>query len=362
MRCLESIKQKAGNNSYEIILMDDNSTDETRNAENHLENVNIQRNSNNLGFLLNCNKGASMAKGKYLVFLNNDTIVLPGWLDSLVETFDTVPSTGLVGSKLIFSNGLLQEAGGIVFKDGSAMNYGREDNPKLPQYNYLKDVDYCSGASICVRRDLWNKIGGFDTQYSPAYYEDTDLAFQIRSLGYRTIYQPNSEVLHFEGLSHGTDLNSGVKKKQAENQIIFHKKWKMELEKNHYSRNYKIKLARERNFKAKFLLVILSKVPAKKEAIFDTINTIYKDSNGVMKFLILEETYDFDDSTNCYWQQKGVEILQIKNESAFWKSWLDENNDAITDIYFEGKKSETLWNKYTEHLEQVNFKKQLLKE
>ncbi|WP_425480641.1 glycosyltransferase family 2 protein [Arenimonas daejeonensis] len=157
-------------------------------------------------------------KRRLLVFLNNDTTVQPGWLDALLATFETHPDTGLAGSKLVYPDGRLQEAGGIVFTDGTCWNYGRFEDPDHPRYNFVREVDYCSGAAIALRRDLFLRLGGFDSHYAPAYYEDTDLAMRIREQGLKVRYQPASVVIHHEGISSGTDVRGGVKSHQLSNQ------------------------------------------------------------------------------------------------------------------------------------------------
>jgi len=183
------------------------------------------RNEENKGFIFSCNLGAKHAIGEYLYFLNNDTEVCNGWLDNLLETFDLFPGAGLAGSKLIYPNGKLQEAGGVIWQDGSGWNYGRNSNLLEPTYNYAREVDYCSGASIMIPHKLFDEIGGFDELYSPAYYEDVDLAFKVRRLGYRVIYQPFSQVIHHEGISSGTDLKEGVKSYQISNQVKLVNRW-----------------------------------------------------------------------------------------------------------------------------------------
>jgi ubiquinone/menaquinone biosynthesis C-methylase UbiE/glycosyltransferase involved in cell wall biosynthesis len=146
-----------------------------------------------------------------------------------VETAQKDAGVGLVGSKLLYPDGTLQEAGSIVFRDGTAWNYGKLDNPERPQYNFRRETDYCSGASILVRKDAFEDVGGFDTRYIPAYYEDTDLAFSLRSRGYKVVYQPLSKVVHLEGMVHGTDPSSGVKRHQVLNRVKFAEKWEEEL-------------------------------------------------------------------------------------------------------------------------------------
>lgn len=229
-RCLESIAQNPPKNRFEVIVVDDASTDATPKMLRSIEGIRVVTNESNQGFIRSCNAGAKEAKGDFLHFLNNDTEVLPGWLDELVETFNAIPDTGLAGSKLIWPNGVLQEAGGLFWKDGSAWNYGREGDPNKPQFSYLRQADYVSGASIMVRANVFAKLGGFDERYLPAYGEDSDLAFKIRELGYKTFYQPMSRVIHYEGVSSGTSVTAGVKAYQVTNAKKLYERWSKTLE------------------------------------------------------------------------------------------------------------------------------------
>lgn len=253
-RCLRSIYHSSPKHSYEIIIVNDCSTDQTQEILSHIKGLTIVTNPTNSGFIISCNKGAQIAKGLYVLFLNNDTQVLPHWLDELVATFSLFPDAGLVGSKLIYPNGQLQEAGGIIWNDASGCNFGRLDHPNKPEYNYLREVDYCSGASIMVPRALFLEVGGFDERYRPAYYEDTDLAFSIRQKGYKVLYQPLSVVIHFEGISSGTDINKGVKSHQPINAVKFYSKWKTVLN-QHGSNSSNLYLEKERKINKRLLYI-----------------------------------------------------------------------------------------------------------
>ncbi len=190
----------------------------------------FQVNTTNLGFLESCNQAVSKSReNSHIVLLNNDIEVLPGWLLGLLETFEQELDVGLVGSKLIYPDGRLQEAGGIVWQDASAWNLGRLKRPDHPDFNYARSADYISGASIMLRRSTWDMVGGFDRRFRPAYYEDTDLALTIRAQGLKVIYQPCSQAIHHEGISCGTDLAEGVKAYQVANQLKFLEKWREQI-------------------------------------------------------------------------------------------------------------------------------------
>lgn len=180
MHCLSSLLEQTRDVDYEVIIADDASTDLTASIHERVSNVRVVRQQQNRGFLHNCNAAAVQARGDYLLLLNNDTAVGENWLAPLVALLDTHSDIGVTGPRLLFPDGKLQEAGGIVWQDGSGWNYGRGDDPQKPEYEYVKEVDYISGACLLVRRSLWRELDGFDTRYAPAYYEDTDLCSTLR--------------------------------------------------------------------------------------------------------------------------------------------------------------------------------------
>ncbi|MEO6263647.1 MAG: glycosyltransferase, partial [Luteimonas sp.] len=221
LACLRALAEHPPRAGCEIIVVDDGSSDETTTALPQISGLRFHRRAGNGGFIAACNDGAARALGEVLVFLNNDTVPQPGWLDALLQTFEEHPDAGLVGAQLLYPDGRLQEAGGVVFADGSGWNYGRFESPQDPRFAYLRAADYVSGAAIAIPRTLFEQIGRFDTRYAPAYYEDTDLAFAVRAAGKGVLYQPAARVVHDEGTTAGTDTGSGVKACQVRNRERF---------------------------------------------------------------------------------------------------------------------------------------------
>ncbi|NHN84925.1 glycosyltransferase [Acetobacter musti] len=235
LRCLRSIMLNPPSCAWEVLVAEDASGDPDIAVLATIPGLIFLERQTNLGFLRNCNDAAGAAAGTYLHFLNNDTEVLPGAFDALVDLLASDPTIGLTGSKLLFADGTLQEAGGIVWADASGMNFGRGDSdPDRAAYRWRREVDYISGASIAIPGALFRSLGGFDELFAPAYYEDTDLAFRVRAAGYRVVFEPDSVVIHHEGVSHGTDESSGVKAYQARNRDIMFRRWKTVLERDHY--------------------------------------------------------------------------------------------------------------------------------
>lgn len=253
--CIASVILAFNNTTYEVILADDCSTDKTAQAEDVISNLVVSRNTENLRFLRSCNKASKIAKGDYLVFLNNDTEVKSFWLDELIFQHEADSEVGITGSKLLNLDGTLQEAGGIVWGNGEPWNAGRDGNPYDPSWNYVRQVDYVTGAALCIKRSVWEEVGMFSDEYAPCYYEDTDLSYKVLSAGYKVLYVPHSEVIHFEGQSHGTDVTKGLKQYQKTNESTFRRKWF-----NHYKNGVKpssvsLQLEKDRNVEQRILVI-----------------------------------------------------------------------------------------------------------
>ncbi|MZQ80947.1 glycosyltransferase [Paenibacillus sp. 5J-6] len=329
--CLVSIVENTRGIPYEIIVVDDISDDSTARIGQFVKHVTVIRNKVKRGFLHNCNRGAEISRGKYVLFLNNDTKVTPGWLEHLLSLPEKDPTIGIVGSKLIYPDGRLQEAGGIVFNNGYARNYGRLDNPNKHEYNYVKEVDYISGASLMIRKDLWNRMGGFDVLFAPAYSEDVDIAFQARQLGYKVVLQPKSVVVHYEGVSHGTDLNSGVKKYQVINQQKFREKWAGVLERDHLADGEHTFWARERSKDKKTILVIDYGVPSFDQDAGSRTTFMYLkllvDMGLNVKFI--PDNFTKLEPYGSELEQLGVEIIYGTQDRRYYEYWIVKHKDYI---------------------------------
>jgi len=334
LACLKSILDHLPKVSFEVLVLDDQSPDESYLELAKISNIRVIRNPQNLGFLKSCNSGSDHARGRFIFLLNNDTKVTEDWLDKSVEVFSQFKDIGMVGSKLIYPDGSLQEAGGIVWNDGSAWNFGRDCDPLLPEFNYIREVDYCSGAAILIERDLFDKLGRFDERYIPAYYEDNDLAFKVREFGKKVIYQPRSAVIHFEGVSHGTDELSGLKAYQVANSKKFFNRWASVLMKNHYKNGEKVFLAKDRAFNKKTVLIIDHYVPqpdrdAGSKSMWHIINTLVKNNFNV-KFWPHNNYYD---PVYSPWLENiGVEVIAGDHTVNQFKTWLIKHGYALDQV------------------------------
>lgn len=224
--CLASILQHRNESRFEVIVVDDASSDSSLEFLSGIRGLRVFRMPEQSGYILSSNKGAAQARGDMLVFLNNDTVVQKDWLEYLLESFQRFPDTGIAGAKLLYPNGRLQEAGGAVFNDGSVWNIGRFEQAENARFNYVREVDYVSGAVLAIRKQVFDELKGFDPYFAPGYFEDTDLAMRVRAQGLKIRYQPFSHVVHIEGATSGTRLDSGMKAFQVPHQIKFVGRWK----------------------------------------------------------------------------------------------------------------------------------------
>jgi len=231
--CLRSIREHTAHASYEVILVDDDADSDTKRLLECVQGAKILRNEENLGYLRSMNRGAAAARGRWLVLCNNDIEVTRGWLLAMLACAESAENVGVVTPKFLYPDGSLNEAGAIVWRDGTGANYGRGDDPGAFQYEYRRETDYGSAAALMVNAELWRELDGFDERYLPMYYEDADLCFQAREHGRGVLYEPEAVVIHHEGATAGSDPESGHKRHQESNRPKFVARWRQQLESEH---------------------------------------------------------------------------------------------------------------------------------
>ena len=323
--CLQAIRERSGHLlPYEVIIADDGSTDDTTKMLARIHGVAIIKNEHNLGFLRNCNNAAQKARGKYLVFLNNDTEVQPHWLEPLHATFQQFSKVGMVGGKLLFADGRVQEAGDVILQNGWGHPYGRGAHPDSYEFNYVKEVDCLVGACLMIERELFLSLGGFDESFAPAFYEEFDFAFTLRQMGYKIIYQPASCILHFGSSSYGSELRD---KQSFINHRRFYEKWQKVLTR-HAPSEEDLFLARDRSQDKPIILIIDKNLPDyDKHAGGLTVHQyVHLFLHMGFKVIFLPDSLQPLEPYTSELQQSGVEVIY---GSIHFEEWLAKNGKYL---------------------------------
>jgi GT2 family glycosyltransferase/glycosyltransferase involved in cell wall biosynthesis len=333
LRCLASIAAEPPMIPIEVIVVDDASGDPAVEHLRAVDGIRLLIRSTNMGFLRSCNDAVRMAKGRFVMLLNNDTEVMPGAIDSLVELLSKRPDVGLAGARLLYPDGRQQEAGGILWRDGSAWNYGQGDDPRKPEYCYLRECDYVSGAAIMLPRDVWEKLGGFDEQFVPAYCEDSDLAFRVRQAGLKVMYQPEAMVIHYEGVSHGRNVATGLKAHQVTNSVKLQQRWEHTLAASHQPPGQRLMRARDRSADRTVTLVIDHRVPQPDQDAGSRTMLAFMDSllstGRIVKFFPANGIAIPGYTSQL--QQRGIEV-QYQPWSDVFANWIAANGSEIDEI------------------------------
>ncbi len=197
MQALSSLRQNWPG-PIELVLVDSGSSDETRFIGRYVHGASLLRFDINLGFVRSCNAGLTAVAGDAVLLLNNDVELGPGAIAAALRRLHSDPRIGIVGGKIIRTHGRLQEAGCIIWRDGASLGYMRDASPLAPEANFVRDVDYCSGAFLMIRGEVLAKLEGLCDEFAPAYYEDVDLCIRARQAGFRVVYDPDVVIHHFE--------------------------------------------------------------------------------------------------------------------------------------------------------------------
>ena len=227
---LHKLRLNTDTTKFEIIIVDDASTDSTKEILTKIRGIKVVTQTINVGYLRATNSAIKFCEGKNICLLNNDTLPESGWLDSLVRTMKSDDQVAIAGSMLLSSDGKVAEVGSQIFQNRQIWNLGRWATRGNELFNFSREVDYCSAAAILVDGLFFRSLGGFDERYVPAYYEDTDLATTAWSQGRKVVYVHDSVVKHIEGVSHGTDTSQGLKAYQEVNREKFWDKWSKLIE------------------------------------------------------------------------------------------------------------------------------------
>ncbi|WP_419730033.1 glycosyltransferase [Lichenicola sp.] len=326
-RCLATIMLMTEKVTYEVIVADDRPT---RPVAQMLRaaGITVIINNENQGFLANCNSAAKRARGEDILFLNNDTTVRHNWLAPMVAVMNDDARVGVVGCKLLNPDGSVQEAGGIIYSTGWGDPFGQGDAATRGCYNYTRDVDVVTGACFVVRRKLFETLGGFDSRYAPAFYEEFDLATSIRNAGYRIVYQPASEVYHHGSASYGIETRD---RQTLKNHGVFCRKWATLLS-HQPAPDTPPFLSRERPSPRGMILVVDDKVPEyDKHAGAVTLFQYL----GLLRELGLRVVYAPHDGeaiepyTRAL-QQRGIEVLHRPDTL---HSWIRKNGCFVDFIW-----------------------------
>lgn len=332
IRCLESIAEFPPSATIEVIVSSNASSPPELSLLDEIRGVRLLRNDAKVGAIASRNVAAGYARGEYLLFLHADSQVRDRWLDRLLAIFHSRSDAGIVGPKILFADGSLRQAGAIVMRDGSLLNYGEFDDPGLPQYNYFRETDYISD-SILVNAELFRRIGGYDAYECPGCYADADLAFKCRAAGLKVYYQPASGVVDYKSVSHramGTYVT-----RQFQDASRFYAHWKHVLDYEHVQKFDSMFTARERSSQLPCMLVIDHAIPqpdrdAGSRSMMHFIEA-YRTLGINVKFWSQSARPDGKYEQNL--RELGIEVFYGGQYNKYFNEWMRQNGEYIDFVF-----------------------------
>jgi GT2 family glycosyltransferase/glycosyltransferase involved in cell wall biosynthesis/SAM-dependent methyltransferase len=327
--CLRSLTaNRETEPAFEVILVDDCPTEQTLWAIPTSGGLRKISNSENLGFLLSCNRGAAAARGEYLCFLNSDTIVSPGWLKHLVEAIEEEPNTGLAGGMLLNNDGTIQDGGWRILSNGWGHPIGRNESAQDGAFTYRRRVDCITGACFVTPKRIFDKLGGFDRAYAPAYYEEFDYAFRLRRQQLQAVYEPRSRVLHLGSMSYGSAQRD---KFSQEHHAIFVERYADILPKQPWDISDKFAI-RQTLDAGPTILVVDIDLPQPNRHAGDVTLSSYLKLLAVaglrVVFAAMRGPYDGPDAEAL--ERLGIEIVRAPRSI---EEWLDENGKHVSHVW-----------------------------
>jgi GT2 family glycosyltransferase len=251
-RCVTSILEKSTYTNYEIIIVENNSTDKKtfdlyEELKETSEKIKVVEFKGEFNYSEVNNFGVSFAKGEYILLLNNDTEVISvNWLEEMLM-YAQREDVGAVGAKLYYGDKTIQHAG-VVIGLGAHRTAGHT-HYKMPKDNlgymgrlcYAQDVSAVTGACLLVKKSLWDKVGGLDTDFKISL-NDVDFCLKLRKEGYLNVFTPFAELYHYESISRGLDDQGEKAERYNKESEHFRNKWKSELEKGdpYYNPNFSL--------------------------------------------------------------------------------------------------------------------------
>ncbi len=226
---LQSIKKNTKGIDYEVIIADDNSEDEVSQIEYFFGNLKrIVNDTGCEGFIYNMNNAISKARGEYIFSMNNDMMTLPDYLGELLKVIENDKSIGIAGSKTLNIENCVDECGMNITRNLEFKSIGQNEPSDFNDDKDYIDCDYCSGCAILFRRDVFEKAGKFDVNLAPAYFDDSDFAFNLKyNFGLKSVCVPKSKIYHFKGISYlETEEKLDLSRR---NSLYFFQKWRNQI-------------------------------------------------------------------------------------------------------------------------------------